>query len=98
MEDLPPHITIAPALYLSSQNPHSLQEQLAKSHYRLLWAVCDEAAALSLSRYPKEQLPGGITCPSPVQVISPAPGPCQQNRRSARGKLALTSFMRKREF
>ncbi len=27
----------------------------------------------------------------------PAPGPCQHYRRSARGKLALTSFMRKRE-
>lgn len=34
---------------------------------------------------------------SPVQVISAAPGPCQQNRRSACGKLALTYFMQKRE-
>ncbi|XP_016151446.1 gamma-aminobutyric acid receptor subunit beta-2-like [Sinocyclocheilus grahami] len=42
----------------------------------------NKAPASSSSRYPKEQLPGGITCPSPVQVISPAPGPCQQNRRS----------------
>lgn len=89
---------------ISSSKPVESNWFILPCKFQLQWQMLIlfyfqlQAPASSLSCYPKEQLLGGITCPSPVQVISPAPGPCQQNPRSARGKLALTSFMQKREF